>query len=286
MQMGDCNAPSTFQRLMTTIFRDWISRFVHVYLDDIFIYLRSIEEHEKHLGIVFQRLRDHHLFLSKSKVDFYSKRLECPSHVIDDQGIHTDADKMQRIHEWRHPKTFNDIPRFLGLVQYLAHYMPDISTYTTPLLGCVRNGHPFEWMPLLEKCFESIKTLACKAPILKPINYDNPDPIWVITDGSKAGVGAVYGQGPDWKTCQPAGFMSKKFSNAQQHYRTHEHEMIAVLEALMKWEDMLLGRKFTLVTDHKGLEYFSRPKRTCQTDKSNGGSSSPASTTPSCMLMA
>ena len=81
---------------------------------------------------------------------------------------------------------YNDIQRFLGLVQYLAHYMPDISAYTTLLSGCVRNGHPFEWTPLLEKCFESIKTLACKAPILKPIDYDNPDPIWVITDGSKS----------------------------------------------------------------------------------------------------
>ena len=84
MQMGDCNAPSTFQRLMTTIFRDCISRFFHVYLDDIFIYSHSIEEHKKHLGIVFQWLRDHRLFLSKSKVDLYSKRLECLSHIIDD----------------------------------------------------------------------------------------------------------------------------------------------------------------------------------------------------------
>ena len=121
MQMGDCNAPSTFQQLMTAIFRDCISRFVHVYLDDIFIYLRSIKEHEKHLGIVFQWLRDHHLFLSKSKVDLYSKRLECLGHIIDDRGIHVDADKMQCIHEWRRPRTFNNVQHFLGLVQYLAH---------------------------------------------------------------------------------------------------------------------------------------------------------------------
>ena len=107
---------------------------------------------------------------------------------------------MQCIHEWRHPRTFNDLQCFLALVQYLAHYMPDISTYTTLLSGCVRNSHPFEWMPLLDKCFESIKTLACKAPILKPIDHNNPDPNWVITDGSKAGVGAIYGQGPAWKT--------------------------------------------------------------------------------------
>ena len=54
--------------------------------------------------------------------------------------------------------------------------------------------------------------------------------------------------------------MSKKFSNAQQHYRTHKHKTIAMLEALMKWEDKLLGCKFTLVTDHKGLEYFETQK--------------------------
>ena len=81
MQMGDCNTPSTFQRLMTAIFQDCISRFIHVYLDDIFIYSHSIEEHEKHLGIVFQRLRDYHLFLSKSKVDLYSKRQIGRAHV-------------------------------------------------------------------------------------------------------------------------------------------------------------------------------------------------------------
>ena len=63
MQMGDCNAPSTFQQLMTAVFQDCISRFVHVYLDSIFIYSCSIKEHKKHLGIIFQWLRDHHLFL-------------------------------------------------------------------------------------------------------------------------------------------------------------------------------------------------------------------------------
>jgi RNase H-like domain found in reverse transcriptase len=79
-------------------------------------------------------------------------------------------------------------------------------------------------------------------------------------DGSKSGIRAVYRQGPEWQTCRPAGFLSKKFSVTQQHYRTHEHEMIAVLKALMKWEDKLLGRKFSLVTNHQGLKYFETQK--------------------------
>src|SRR3977135_2611288 len=71
MQMGDSNAPSMFQCLMTLIFRDFIGRFFHIYLDDIFIYSHSIEEHEEHLYQVFITLRKHHLFLSKSKIDLY-----------------------------------------------------------------------------------------------------------------------------------------------------------------------------------------------------------------------
>ena len=66
----------------------------------------------------------------------------------------------------------------------------------------------------------------------------------------------IYRQGESWDTCQPAGFLSKKFTSTQHNYGMHEHETLAVLEALMKWEDKLLGRKFTVVTDHKGLEYF------------------------------
>ncbi len=241
MQQGDCNAPSTFQRLMTSVFCDLIARFVHFYLDDIFIFSLSVKEHERHLGQVFAKLRETQLYLSREKVDLYSERMDCLGHIITDAGIHADADKMQKIRDWRQPRNYHEVQRFLGLVQYLAHFMPDITAYTTPLTMCTHNGRPFQWTPLLTKCFESIKTLACKAPILKPINPKDPDPIWVICDGSRSGVSAIYRQGPDWQTCRLAGFLSKKFSSAQQNYHTHEHETIAILKALIKWEDKLLG---------------------------------------------
>ena len=134
--------------------------------------------------------------------------------------------------------------------------MPDIKAYTTPLSGAAHNNRAFQWTPLLDKCFKSIKALATRAPILKPVDFSNNEPVWVITDGSKTGVSTLYGQGRSWEQCCPAGFQSKKFSNAQHNYHVHKHETIAVLEALMKWEHKLLGWKFTLVTDHKGLEYF------------------------------
>src|SRR6266481_3493717 len=256
MQQGDCNAPSTFQRLMTSVFCDFIARFIHVYLDNIFIFSSSVEEHEQHLSQVFDKLRETQLYLSWEKVNLYSERMDCLGHIIMDAGIHADANKMQKIWDWRQPCNYHEVQRFLGLMQYLVHFMPDITAYTMPLTKCTHNGHPFQWTPLLTKCFESIKTLACKAPILKPINPKDPDPIWVICDGSRSGVSAIYWQGPDWQTCHLAGFLSKKFSSVQQNYHTHEHETITILKALIKWEDKLLGRRFIIVTDHKSLEYF------------------------------
>jgi hypothetical protein len=99
MQQGYCNMPATFQRLMTIIFRDFIGKFIHVYLDDIFVFSNSIEDHEKHLRLVFDKLRKAQLYLEESKLDLYSKQMDCLSHIIDDRGIHADSDKMARIRE-------------------------------------------------------------------------------------------------------------------------------------------------------------------------------------------
>ena len=151
---------------------------------------------------------------------------------------------------------YNEVQKFLGLVQYLALYMPDITAYTTPLSGSAQNNRTFQWTPLLDKCFQSIKVIAMRSPILKPVDFDKNEPVWVITDSSQMGIGVMYGQGASWDTCRPAGLLSKKFTSTQHNYHTHEHKTLAVLEALMKWEDKLLGRKVTVVTDHKGLEYF------------------------------
>ena len=120
MQQGDCNAPAMFQRLMTSIFRDVIGKFMHVYLDDIFIYSNTPEEHEAHLCIVFERLRKNQLYLKWSKCELYAERIDCLGHIIDKNGIHADTDKLHRIWEWRTPRNYNDIQRFVGLVNYLA----------------------------------------------------------------------------------------------------------------------------------------------------------------------
>jgi len=88
---------------------------MHIYLDDIFIYSNSVKEHKQHLKIIFDRLRKNSLYLKWSKCNLYAKEIDCLSHIIDDQGIHPDADKLASIWEWRTPQNYNDIQQFIGL---------------------------------------------------------------------------------------------------------------------------------------------------------------------------
>ena len=146
----------------------------------------------------------------------------------------------------------------MGLVNYLAQFMPDVSAFMSPLMDMEHNDRPFIWHPLHQTRFEAIKAMACKAPILWPINPKKKETIWLICDASIYGLGALYGQGKDWQTCWPAGFLSKKFTSAQCAYHTYEQEALAILEGLLKWEDKLLGHKFTIITDHKALQFFKQ----------------------------
>jgi hypothetical protein len=152
MHQGDCNAPSTFQHLMMWLFWSHIGRGIYMYLNDIFVYSDTINEHEHLLEEVLRILTGAQLYLSERKVEFFAERIDCLGHVIDEHGIHADADKMATIHSWPTPKTVLDIQCFLGLVQYLAAYMPDLSAYTMPISSLTRKGRPFIWTPLHDRC--------------------------------------------------------------------------------------------------------------------------------------
>ena len=191
------------------------------------------------------------MYLKWKKYELYAQSIDCLGHVIDEQGIHPDQDKLDRIREWRTPRNYNDIQRFVGLVNYISSFLPDVTAYTGPLMAMTQNGSPFSWRPLYQRCFEMVKRICTKTPVIRPIDPRRDEPIWLICDASKTGVGAMYGQGSSWQTCRPAGFMSKKFTTAQRSYRVFELETIAILEALLKWEDKLLGHRVNIVTDHK-----------------------------------
>ena len=116
-----------------------------MYLDDIFVFSDTIEEHQKHLELVFNKLHEHSLYLCAEKCELYAEKVECLGHMIDEHGLHADSDKMARIQEWKTPHNYHEVQRFLGLVQYLAHFLPDIVAYTSLLSVMTKNGACFLW---------------------------------------------------------------------------------------------------------------------------------------------
>ena len=109
MQQGDCNTVNSFQRLMIHIFRKHIGKFVHVYLDDIFVFSDTIEEHEKHLELVLKLLEENGFALKQNKVQLYAADLDCLGHNIDVNGIHVTTDKIDCILEWRELRDYHDV---------------------------------------------------------------------------------------------------------------------------------------------------------------------------------
>jgi Reverse transcriptase (RNA-dependent DNA polymerase) len=140
MQQGDCNAPAMFQWLMMSIFRDVIGRFIS---DDIFIFSNTVEEHEQHLKGIFDRQKINFLYLKWTKCELYASCIDCLGHIIDDKGIHPDTDKLSCIRTWCTPCDYTDIQHFIGLVNYVGNFLPDVTSYTGLLLSMTENEAPF-----------------------------------------------------------------------------------------------------------------------------------------------
>eukprot|EP00253_Pinus_taeda_P027426 PITA_27426 len=109
LPFGLTNGPATFMCLMNSIFHRYLDRFVLVFIDDILIYSRTMEEHHEHLRIVLQTLQEHQLYAKFSKCDFFKEEIQYLGHVITKDGIAVDPEKIKAIMEWPVPKDVADV---------------------------------------------------------------------------------------------------------------------------------------------------------------------------------
>ncbi|KAJ2921120.1 hypothetical protein H1R20_g15976, partial [Candolleomyces eurysporus] len=256
VQQGDCNAPATYQALMNHIFSPYIGRFMDVYLDDIVIYSDTLKEHIKHLRLIFEILKREKLYLSRSKLRFLVPELDILGHVVDDHGIRMDPAKVDSVLAWKTPTNHDLLCGFLGSVGYLADDVPGVRIPMGVLSAITGDTVPFRWGFTEQRAFEDVKRLVHKAREhrRKPLDYSpGAAPIWVVTDGCATGIAGVISQGDDWRTAKVAAFYSAKLNDAQRNYPTHEVEMLAGVESMLRHADILQGAKFQWITDHKGL---------------------------------
>jgi len=186
-------------------------------------------------------------------------KLAILAHMIDDYGIHPAPETIRTIMDCTRPESEKELQRFSALVNYISQFISHIATITDPLTEQSGNAE-WLWTDLQEAAFEAVKRAADKYNVLRPIDYNNRDMIWLFTDASPTGTGAWMGQGPTRDVARPAAFHSRKLTPSQSNYPTHQQETLAIIEAMEAFAPYLLHRQFTVVTDDECLTKLMTPK--------------------------
>ena len=147
------NAPAAFMDLMHRIFHPYLDQFVVVFVDDILIYSQLEWEHEYHLRIVLQLLRDHQLYAKLSKCEFCLTEVRFLGHVVSASGVSVDPEKVEVVMSWERLKSVFEIRSFLGLVGYYKRFIEDFSRIAEPMTRLIRKEVKFDWDDRCEEAF-------------------------------------------------------------------------------------------------------------------------------------
>ncbi len=259
LPFGLKNAGVTFQRLMNKVLQDLIGKCCFVYIDDIVVYSRDIQQHFQDLKKVFAALESAGLTFNLKKYKLVRKSLTFLGHVISEEGIKTEDSKVNAVRNFPTPKNVKEVERFLGLAGWYHRFIPYFSECAAPLHALKKKGIPWNWSEECQHSVEDLKYALQKAPALMP--PDSSRPFKVQTDASDIGLGAAM-------TCSERGehviaYASRLLQGAENSYAVSEKECLAVVWAVEKWRQYLEGRPFVVLTDHAALTWvFNHPRPT------------------------
>jgi hypothetical protein len=258
MPFGLCNAPATFQSVMNTVLQPVLDQCAIVYIDDILVYSRSLEEHVRDLRKVLEILRKEKLYTKLSKCNFALREVPFLGHVISDQGIKVDPAKVTAVQKWAAPINVKELQRFLGFANYYRRFIQDYAKICAPLTSLLRKDAEFRWGPEQDQAMQQIKTSLTSAPVL--IIADPGKQYTLVTDASDEAIGAVLLQ-DHGKGLQPIAYETRKLRAAELNYPIHDKEALAIVHAFKVWRCYLEGAETTVQTDHCSLKYLrSQPQ--------------------------
>lgn len=188
MPFGLTNAPATFQALMNDVFRAKLRDYVLVFFDDILVYSPSEETHLEHLREVLKILQQHQLYDKRTKCSFAQTQVHYLGHVINQNGVGVDPQKIQAVKECLVPTTVKALRGFLGLTGYYRKFVRNYGVIAKPLTTLLKKGQ-FKWGKEADKAFEQLKEAMTTTPVLQLPNFEKP--FVVETDASYQGIGAV-----------------------------------------------------------------------------------------------
>ena len=249
LPFGISSAPEHFQRRMSETLSGLGG--VVCMLDDILIHGKSQEEHDARLQKVLQRLQDAGVTLNSEKCQFSVESVKFLGHVIDSSGIRPDPDKVMAIQKVRAPANVGDIRRFLGMVNQMSKFAPNLAEITQPLRELLIKENQWVWGEPQRRAFQLVKEALTSTPVLAL--FDPNRETVVSADASSFGLGAVLLQKQQTGDFKPVAYISRSMTPTEQRYAQIEKEALAFTWACERLADYLIGLKFHIQTDHKPL---------------------------------
>ena len=210
-------------------------------------------EHVERLKTVLKRLQDAGVTLNEI-CEFSKRFVKFLGHIIDEQGIRPDPAKTEAIRNFPVPQKVNDLQRFMGMVNQMVKFIPNLANLNEPLRQLLRKENMWKWDKAQQQSFEGIKNELTSATNLA--HYDPSRPTVISSDASSFGLGAVLLQLQEDGTRKLVYYASRSLSETEKRYAVIEKEALAVTWACDKFSDYVLGMKFTVETDHKPLVHL------------------------------
>lgn len=242
---GMKNSSAIFQRAIEVILKDIPG--VLVYQDDVLLHAPTSDALARRLSAVLNRLDEKDVTINQSKSTLNAKEVKFLGHLISSDGIRPDPDIAKKILSCKPPQSKAELESFLGLVNFFGRMIPNFSRIVQPLHHLRKKDVTFEWASEHNDAFNRLLHLMAKEPVL--VSYDLAQPVTLATDASEKAIGAVLLQ-----QNKPVIFVSRILTDTEQRYSNIEREALAVVWSVYRLKQLLLGRRFTLQTDHKPLE--------------------------------
>ena len=253
MPFGLTNGLAAFMDLMNRIFQPYLDQFVILFIDDILIYSSNKEDHEEHLRVVLQILREHQLYAKFSKCQFWLDSVAFLGDAISVEGVSVDPQKIEAIVNWKPPTNVTRIWSFLGFVGYYRKFVEGFSKLAAPLTKLTRKEEKFVWSEACQQSFDELKWKLTSARVFTlPSGQDG---YTVYCDASRQGLGCVLMQHEN-----VIAYASRQLKKHEQNYLTHDLELAAIVFALQIWRHYLYGVPCKTFTDHKSLQYLFTQK--------------------------
>ena len=257
MPFGLCNAPATFERLMSQVMRGLHWKRCLVYIDDILVFGNDFESALHSLELVLDRVAEYGLQLKSTKCNLFRTSVPFLGHIVGRAGLECDPNKLSAVANWIPPSTIKGVRKFLGFTGYYRRFVPDYSTVAQPLVRLLGKDCKFKWTDACQDAFKALRALLIKAPVLAFPKEDLP--YIVDTDASDYGIGGVLSQCIEG-TEHVIAYYSKSLNPAQQKYCTTRRELLAVVATLDHFRGYVWGPKFLVRTDHAALAWLKNLK--------------------------